>query len=331
MIAACDAPDGSHWALQQWQRLWKNYGGDRAPNELYISHWRGGVGELRIADRLQLPRQAPAPVGQVHVPRQARLRHEVDAAGRAARPAGPQHLRRLPDRPDVAAGEQLPDPSAHRGLLLHVRQPPGLDAGLERPGHGQRLSRHGDRARASRRSCRRTSRRPARTRRPATTPRTPRRRNCSTATRAAASTSAQPSCWARRASRRLRDDCTRRNSRRASLVALGGRTPRLEARCARERTQPEHCSQRRRPLPGAASSWSASRRSAASTRSRSRRCATPWPCCSGSQSSSHSRGGGRSVSRAGACACSGSARSASRASTCWPTPGSRTRGRRARL
>ena len=31
MIAACDAPDGSHWALQQWARLWKNYGGDRAP------------------------------------------------------------------------------------------------------------------------------------------------------------------------------------------------------------------------------------------------------------------------------------------------------------
>jgi hypothetical protein len=48
MVAACDAPDGSHWALQQWQRLWKNYGGDSAPNELYISHWRGGVGTLQI-------------------------------------------------------------------------------------------------------------------------------------------------------------------------------------------------------------------------------------------------------------------------------------------
>jgi hypothetical protein len=48
MIAACDAPDGSHWALQQWSRLWKNYGGDRAPNELYISHWRGSAVELAI-------------------------------------------------------------------------------------------------------------------------------------------------------------------------------------------------------------------------------------------------------------------------------------------
>ena len=47
-IAACDAPDGSHWALQQWSRLWRNYGGDSAPAELYISHWRGNVGELQI-------------------------------------------------------------------------------------------------------------------------------------------------------------------------------------------------------------------------------------------------------------------------------------------
>jgi hypothetical protein len=48
MIAACDAPDGSHWALQQWQRLWNNYGGDHAANELYISHWRGDTGQLQI-------------------------------------------------------------------------------------------------------------------------------------------------------------------------------------------------------------------------------------------------------------------------------------------
>ena len=48
MIAACDAPDGSHWAIQQWQRLWSDYGGDHAANELYISHWRGKVGDLAI-------------------------------------------------------------------------------------------------------------------------------------------------------------------------------------------------------------------------------------------------------------------------------------------
>jgi hypothetical protein len=48
MIAACDAPDGSHWALQQWGRLWSNYGGNRAANELYIAHWRGQPAKLAI-------------------------------------------------------------------------------------------------------------------------------------------------------------------------------------------------------------------------------------------------------------------------------------------
>ena len=48
MIAACDGPDGSHWVLQQWQRLWDNYGGNKAANELYLSHWRGDIGELMI-------------------------------------------------------------------------------------------------------------------------------------------------------------------------------------------------------------------------------------------------------------------------------------------
>jgi hypothetical protein len=48
MISACDAPDGSYWALQQWQRLWPSYGGNHAPNELYLSHWRGGIGQLAV-------------------------------------------------------------------------------------------------------------------------------------------------------------------------------------------------------------------------------------------------------------------------------------------
>ena len=48
VIASCDAPDGSHWALQAWARLWKNYGGDSAPVELYISHWTGDIGTLQV-------------------------------------------------------------------------------------------------------------------------------------------------------------------------------------------------------------------------------------------------------------------------------------------
>jgi hypothetical protein len=48
VIASCDAPDGSHWALQAWSRLWANYGGDSAPVELYISHWTGDIGDLQV-------------------------------------------------------------------------------------------------------------------------------------------------------------------------------------------------------------------------------------------------------------------------------------------
>ena len=48
VVASCDAPDGSHWALQKWARLWNNYGGDSAPVELYISHWTGDIGDLTV-------------------------------------------------------------------------------------------------------------------------------------------------------------------------------------------------------------------------------------------------------------------------------------------
>lgn len=37
----CRAFDGSHWALQKWERLWPNYGGNSAAQELIISHWSG--------------------------------------------------------------------------------------------------------------------------------------------------------------------------------------------------------------------------------------------------------------------------------------------------
>jgi hypothetical protein len=48
VVSACDAPDGSHWALQQWARLMSNYGGSSAPAELYISHWTGDIGNLTV-------------------------------------------------------------------------------------------------------------------------------------------------------------------------------------------------------------------------------------------------------------------------------------------
>jgi hypothetical protein len=52
-VTACKAPDGSYWALQQWQRMLPNYG--VAPTtaaqtawELRLSHWTGDLPVLSI-------------------------------------------------------------------------------------------------------------------------------------------------------------------------------------------------------------------------------------------------------------------------------------------
>jgi hypothetical protein len=45
VVAACKAPDGSYWALQNWQRALPNYGLRPTPSwaqyELWLSHWKG--------------------------------------------------------------------------------------------------------------------------------------------------------------------------------------------------------------------------------------------------------------------------------------------------
>jgi hypothetical protein len=51
-VAACDAPDGSYWALQAWQRALPNYGLAPTPKqsvwELHLSHWTGEAAKLTI-------------------------------------------------------------------------------------------------------------------------------------------------------------------------------------------------------------------------------------------------------------------------------------------
>lgn len=51
-VAACTMPDGTHWALQAWQRMLPNYGvaptPDRAAWELRLSHWAGPVAKLEL-------------------------------------------------------------------------------------------------------------------------------------------------------------------------------------------------------------------------------------------------------------------------------------------
>ena len=52
MVAACDAPDGSYWALQSWQRGLPDYGvaanATQSVWELRLSHWRGELPVLNI-------------------------------------------------------------------------------------------------------------------------------------------------------------------------------------------------------------------------------------------------------------------------------------------
>ncbi len=51
-VAACDAPDGSYWALQQWHRQLPDYGaaptGNQAADELHLSHWTGSLPILTV-------------------------------------------------------------------------------------------------------------------------------------------------------------------------------------------------------------------------------------------------------------------------------------------
>jgi hypothetical protein len=52
LVTACTAPDGSHWAIQSWQRMLPNYGlrptAKQAVWELRLSHWTGEPAQLEV-------------------------------------------------------------------------------------------------------------------------------------------------------------------------------------------------------------------------------------------------------------------------------------------
>jgi hypothetical protein len=48
LVTACTAPDGSHWAVQSWQRTVRDYGGSDGPWELRLSHWSGPLPILTV-------------------------------------------------------------------------------------------------------------------------------------------------------------------------------------------------------------------------------------------------------------------------------------------
>src|SRR5207248_1952026 len=52
LVVACDAPDGSHWALQAWRRELPDGGWPantrQREMELHLSHWRGQLPRLFV-------------------------------------------------------------------------------------------------------------------------------------------------------------------------------------------------------------------------------------------------------------------------------------------
>jgi hypothetical protein len=52
-VAACDAPDGSYWAVQSWQRQLPDYGvtptATQAAFEVHLSHWTGPLPVLTVS------------------------------------------------------------------------------------------------------------------------------------------------------------------------------------------------------------------------------------------------------------------------------------------
>ena len=54
LVVACTAPDGTHWAVQAWQRLLPMRGFDpwkpsQAVMEFHLSHWSGPVASLEVS------------------------------------------------------------------------------------------------------------------------------------------------------------------------------------------------------------------------------------------------------------------------------------------
>ena len=145
-VAACTAPDGTHWAVQAWQRTLPNYGAppsaETGARELHLSHWSGPLPVLEIATGLVVP-SLPPPLRPTDVPRQAGLRIPLDAVRRSPRRVRTEHLRRharLGVRRRLEAREQLPRAQPGRDVLLRLL--PARGEG-NRPGHA--LSRDRDR------------------------------------------------------------------------------------------------------------------------------------------------------------------------------------------
>ena len=139
-VTGCTMPDGSHWAVQSWQRGLPNLGLDpwkplQGSRELRLSRWSTRAAEARAVDELGVQQALPPRLRAPLVPRPARLRLPGVGEGSADGQLRAQHLPRhaqLGLRPRLEARELLPRAHRHRGVLLRLlpaRPVPGLPRG----------------------------------------------------------------------------------------------------------------------------------------------------------------------------------------------------------
>ena len=96
-VTSCTAKDGSHWALQAWQRMLPNYGLTPSPKqavwELRLSHWTGDLPALTVNTNWAY-RKFDHLFGNVPLRRRPRARLQVDGRRQPARLLRPQPVRR---------------------------------------------------------------------------------------------------------------------------------------------------------------------------------------------------------------------------------------------
>ena len=147
-VTGCTMPDGSHWALQAWQRGLPNLGLDpwkplQASWELRLSHWNGELPKLEIWTNWAYSKRFDHLFGRLTYLGQPVVRLPVVVEGGAGGQLRPQRLRRhlqLGLRPGLEAREQLPLAPRHGGVLLRplparpVSRLPGRRAPSRREG-----------------------------------------------------------------------------------------------------------------------------------------------------------------------------------------------------
>ena len=147
LVTACTARDGSHWAIQRWQRHQANFGlapwkPGHGAWELRVSHWRGPLPKLEVWQDWSYGGRWHHLFGRLTYRGLPGPRVLDDSDGRPARPVRsrplPRHAR-LRVRGGLAPRERLRGAEPGRNVLLRVRSPHDRDGRATSTGERQSL------------------------------------------------------------------------------------------------------------------------------------------------------------------------------------------------